>query len=367
MNDKLVMEFDITTIQHLGVKLYTRLYSVLAELIANAWDADATEVKILLNDTDKKKKVLIVEDNGNGMLFDEINNHFLLVGRNRRIENLSLFEEQLNDNSKKNGRKVIGKKGVGKLAVFGIADKITVNTIKDGEENEFTMRLSEIEKQNGSKTYEPKVLKKNKKTDKSNGTKIILEDIKRTSGFDSDKLGIQLAKMFSIFTNKNEINEKIKFYVEIIHNSESPFILTNELKYKSLSSKAEFSWNFPDDFKEKCKEMSYANDKNITGTIYTSEKPLNGNETGIVLYSRGKLVENNTFFSNRANDFVHAYMTGYFHVNFVDEEKKDLISTDRNFMIFSKIFFPSSSLEDNIPLTFSKTKYFGLYLSKNCR
>src|SRR3990172_2230176 len=40
------MEFDIGTIKHLGLQMYSTLPPVIGELVANAWDANATKVKI---------------------------------------------------------------------------------------------------------------------------------------------------------------------------------------------------------------------------------------------------------------------------------------------------------------------------------
>ena len=72
MNEpKLTMTFEANTIQHLGVKMYSNIPPALAELIANAYDACATEVYIRFHDKDDKK--IIVEDNGIGMSFQEVN------------------------------------------------------------------------------------------------------------------------------------------------------------------------------------------------------------------------------------------------------------------------------------------------------
>src|SRR5258705_9231480 len=73
---KLEMSFDPNTIEHLGIKMYSSLPTAIAELIANAYDADAQKVEIYLVDKTKNREI-IVADNGIGMSFDDINNFFL--------------------------------------------------------------------------------------------------------------------------------------------------------------------------------------------------------------------------------------------------------------------------------------------------
>ena len=115
------MTFDLNTLEHLGVKLYTQYPPMIAELISNSWDADADTIKIELFDATEKK--IIVSDDGDGMTKDELNEQFLLIGRNRRLND--------SEGKSREGRPVLGKKGIGKLSMFGIAKKITVTTVKN--------------------------------------------------------------------------------------------------------------------------------------------------------------------------------------------------------------------------------------------
>ena len=147
MEEKLVLKFDPNTIEHLGISLYSKLPSVLSELISNSWDADSDEVKINFIDNSQIKEIEYV-DFGDGMTFEELNEKYLVIGRNRR--------EQIANQTSSKGRKVIGKKGLGKLSVFGICDIIEVISIKDGFKNHFKMDLSEIKKSQGN--YSPDLL-----------------------------------------------------------------------------------------------------------------------------------------------------------------------------------------------------------------
>lgn len=106
--DKLELKFDPGTIEALGIKMYSQLPQALAELIANAWDAAAKNVKVYLEDKDQK--VISVLDDGDGMSFEEIQEKFLRIGRHRREE------EEKRQNSL--GRKITGKKGIGEISTF---------------------------------------------------------------------------------------------------------------------------------------------------------------------------------------------------------------------------------------------------------
>ena len=79
---ELQVTFDINTIDHLGVKLYSTIPPMIAELVSNAWDADANNVYI--NFKNEGEKTITVSDDGIGMTFSELNDYFLKIGRNRR-------------------------------------------------------------------------------------------------------------------------------------------------------------------------------------------------------------------------------------------------------------------------------------------
>ena len=77
------MSLSLNVLNHLGLNLYSNTPAVLSEVIANAWDADATEVKI---DFNLEEKTITVSDDGHGMDLDDINDKYLLVGYRKRDE-----------------------------------------------------------------------------------------------------------------------------------------------------------------------------------------------------------------------------------------------------------------------------------------
>ena len=138
------MKMNRMTVDKLGVKLYDRVYAVLAELISNSYDADAQSVVIkapmgqylaVRHDgvVQSKDVTIEVEDDGSGMTPQELQDFYLVVGKERRTD------PKRGDKSKIYKRAVMGRKGVGKLAPFGVCrfvevlsaggEKITENNI----------------------------------------------------------------------------------------------------------------------------------------------------------------------------------------------------------------------------------------------
>ena len=193
-DNKLTMSFDPHTIEHLGIQMYSVLPNAIAELVANAYDAEASIVNIKLTDIDGIKSISVIDD-GLGMTFDEINNAFLRIGRKRRADD--------NGMSQNNKRKVTGRKGLGKLAFFGIGDIIKVSTKKEGHAVSFTLSWPEIMSCETS-NYEPKYEIQDCGPDE-HGTSVELRDLKRKSGFNTNDLAVSLSKLFNFFDDKFKV------------------------------------------------------------------------------------------------------------------------------------------------------------------
>jgi len=308
MPDNLKMTFDPMTIEHLGVRMYSTLPPVLSELIANSYDADADFVKIRLID-DVEDKEIIIEDNGDGMSFDEINEKFLKIGRNRR-------DEEGDNPTPKKKRRVIGKKGLGKLSFFGIAEEIEIATYKNGKANVFAMKWDDIK--NAKQTYEPTIIKQDEECDKdAHGTTITLKGIHRESDFQPEELTTSLSKIFIVDKN---------FQVSVQHNSDDPIPVANERKYESLDKEVE--WDIPKDIGL---EHDYEKKNEITGHLIATKKPIppRTNMRGVTLFSRHKLVNLPEYFSDSTSSHFFSYLTGWLEVDFIDLLSLDVISTNR--------------------------------------
>lgn len=121
-------------IDHLGIKMYQKPVDVISEFVANAWDADAEDVQITLS-----RESITVKDNGIGMTFDQCQAYYLTVGRDRR-------KDTGREVSKEKDRPVLGRKGIGKFAGFGIAKTIVIDTVskETGERTKFEMNIDNM-------------------------------------------------------------------------------------------------------------------------------------------------------------------------------------------------------------------------------
>lgn len=299
--EKLSMSFEPNTIQHLGVKMYSTMPPALAELIANAYDACATEVYIRLYDADEKK--VVVEDNGVGMSFEQVNDYFLKIGRNRRAEN----------QQSQCGRIPTGKKGLGKLALFGIGDTINITTYQGKEGVSFNLDWNEILNTTG--TYQPK-FNRSENDEKKKGTTITLTNLKRKTGFPVDDYAESIAKLF---------NFQDEFIVYLSLNDGEAIKIDNKLKYQNITS--EFEWDIQDIIK--ANEKDYSEKTNIQGKVVTTEKPLKANLRGITLFANGRMVNYPEFFSPSESSHFYSYTTGWLNVDFIDNWDEDVISTNR--------------------------------------
>ena len=127
-NKEYKLSIDPKILELLGPSLYTNIYYILAELIANAYDAEARNVYIISN-----KDNITVEDDGKGMSYinGDIKKYLSVAEVSRNDEKDSL--------TKVLKRKKMGRKGVGKLAALSVSENVIIKTISNGEKSGFIL------------------------------------------------------------------------------------------------------------------------------------------------------------------------------------------------------------------------------------
>jgi signal transduction histidine kinase len=121
---------DAAMVRRLGRELVAKQETALAELVKNAYDADATTCLVRLV-TDFTNLSLVIEDNGSGMDRDQLVNGFMRLASDSKVQNPV---------SPRYGRKRAGKKGIGRFASERLGRHLRVITQTDGAD--FALGLS---------------------------------------------------------------------------------------------------------------------------------------------------------------------------------------------------------------------------------
>lgn len=318
------LQIDLSVLDHLGINLYSNVPAVMTEMVANAWDADSKEVKITINIDDDFIEVL---DNGNGMTADDINRKFLTVGYRRRDEDAA-------GGVSEGGRPVMGRKGVGKLAPFSIAEIVEVFSTKQGERCGLSMSTDGIRQSKKDKsTYHPSEMDSSELIPEK-GTRIILRKLKRERVRKSN-LRERLARRFSVIGT-----DEFKVYIDGAEvTSRDRGDLTSLQYIWTIGDWQKPAWSEPNRISTLRDSLEgWADEWKIKGWIGTSQKPKDlekaaGNLNGIVVVARGRLFQENIL--GEINDGRHytKYLTGQLEADFLDATADDIATSDRQRVI----------------------------------
>ncbi|WP_336344795.1 sensor histidine kinase [Halalkalicoccus ordinarius] len=120
---------DSQLLSELGERLIATRHVALAELIKNAYDADATRCNIWLENDDNE---LVIKDDGHGMTEAEFEDFWMTIATSNRDRN---------PESRRYGREVQGSKGVGRFAVRNLGLFLELRTVAYDEDADEYRRL----------------------------------------------------------------------------------------------------------------------------------------------------------------------------------------------------------------------------------
>ena len=369
MNDYRI-NIDKKVLRLLGAQLYGDTPSIISELVQNAYDADASTVWITIKTF--TPNTIIVQDNGIGMTPEEINSRFLNIGQDRRA---------LYPTSPK-GRKVLGRKGIGKLAVFSLAKIIDVYSTKDNELAACRLDFDEITLRDGNPvsledegfSFDAHYLSQN-----GTGTMIVLHEIQKDISRSLNYIVNRLIRTFDvnsedfrILIRKNDeefkelkrkdldffadmdtvitFGENFDEVIEKINQNGIPEKYKYAKKYSELSEEKKFQ-KIPYEISVLDKNGSIAKKNfNFSGWIGTiHERPSfkkfvieNNKEKGktkfevsltdnrITVFSRGKIGEFDILPKVQTNRIADAYVIGEIYADiFEDDDLADMAISNR--------------------------------------
>ncbi|MFQ1048040.1 endonuclease NucS domain-containing protein, partial [Avibacterium paragallinarum] len=293
-----------------------------------------------------------VNDNGCGMDIDILKNTYLVIGKSK----YNTLEEQ-REISAKTQRKPMGRKGIGKLAPFGICRQMHVITVKDKKINWLRFSYDEmitIGKTSSVEEYRPDFIFFNKELssydissisnnyaflqshihsfldDKKNtnttGTLIILTELKLKKAISPKQLVESIGQRFTVTLGRPDF----EIYINDTLIDERSALPTWELRIPN-----EGATIVDVNVNGECKSIKY-----WIGFVKEAEWPTE--HAGIGIYAHGKIAQDRPFFFKvQGREILSRYMYGVIEADLIEELEEDLISTDR-----TSINWENSAFED---------------------
>lgn len=326
----LQLGFHGRIIEHIGIQMYQSPTAALAEIVSNAWDADATKVDITFDfDSDKKTEwTITIIDNGNGMTKDECQLKFLSVGYNRREK------EGPNALSANKSRPLMGRKGIGKFAGFGIARFIKIDTVSLEASEQTVFELDQEIIRKGDSYVSTKELQidathdQNAK-DRPNGTKITLRDLDLSKRIALGQFRASLSRRFLVNSTADEFEVKVNnvLIADDVDTASVEMSFPRDFPTSDMTSRGvvvdDDGWG----------TEKLASGKEVRWRVQFYKELVKNEELfGITIFAHKKLAQRPFMFNLSGGLPSQAgpeYMSGKVVADWVDEFGEDVISTER--------------------------------------
>jgi hypothetical protein len=361
-----VLKYSHNIIEHLGLKLYqNKPTNVIAELVSNSWDAEASNSWIDIISNNGSPLAILATDDGVSMSDQEIIDNWLIIAKKKNV----VRETQ------KNKRKPMGRKGIGKLAPFGIGKKVDLLTYKNNKINWLSLNYKDMMSQTEDEiisVYPPKIIAENstsfetssitqyldsfdpKLSDaikkrienikkESHGTIIICHDLNLKRIIESSSLKQSLGRrftvtlntpFFTVYVNGEPLKEEECLPKFILRIPEKDF----ELDKVEIPQFDENGNALLDEEKNPVtisKPIKY-----WVGFVSSSDQTQD--QSGVGVFAHGKMAQDRPFtFDSKGLEIKTRYMYGVIEADWVDEYEDDIISTDRTSIDWGYLGLPA--------------------------
>jgi hypothetical protein len=328
VSDQLILRFSHNIVEHLGLKLYqNKPTRVIAELVSNSWDADANHVHVNMEMSAADRWVAVLDD-GTGMTREALRQSYLVIGHPRRLSPTDRSPA---------GRPLMGRKGVGKLAPFGIArvmDVITAARVEPSAASRVHWLRFHLPKLLGrgdeEVLYMPDLVADGVTLDElplnedptgqvtewrqmvgtdGTGTIVLMSDLSLSRAIPQSGLLSSLGERFTIAIDRG---------IEVAVNGE---------KASSKNALPELEFRIPSSGVLQ-ETIGGQEVRAWVGFVRSASWPQD--QAGVGVYSHGKIAQDRPFtFGVKGKEIFSRYMFAVVEADWLDEQNEDLISTDR--------------------------------------
>ncbi|CAH0244619.1 ATP-binding protein [Stenotrophomonas lactitubi] len=326
--DQLVLKYSHNIVEHLGLKLYQNQPTrVIAELVSNAWDADALSNVINLQ-MDAEPRWVSVLDDGHGMSREVLADAYLVIGHPKRAKPTE---------RSKTGRAFMGRKGIGKLASFGIARIIDIVTAAqtDAGTKVIWLRFDRdalLGQGDQAHTYVPKIVAEGIELAALSFDEDTTGQVRKWADLVAASGGTGTAVIMTQLSIGKAISED-----QLLKSLGSRFtlsagglmsVLVNGKAATEEATLPHMEFRIPENgvVVEKLsdgKEIRY-----WVGFVQSASWPQD--QAGVGVYAHHKIAQDRPFvFGLKGREIYSRYMLGFIEADWLDELDRDIISTDR--------------------------------------
>lgn len=336
--DEIELQVAYGAVKHFGRNLYTTNPPAIAELVANAWDAYATNCEIYNRDEE-----LLIIDNGIGMTDNEFSTRYAVSGFEKSTDDIRIP-------SAREERPYMGRKGIGKFSAFSLGEEYVIYTKSESDDSWKSVKFNyEILLVNEPvvplpvehvddisehlQDYDISLL-----SNLTSGTVIHITNLKRKfiktttenlKNILSRRFSVNISERFdfSLTINNEEVDLKSHFYDEYVE-----FIYFFNMELQEIKNR------FPsadENFIKKIIDKDFLNDNNVSGWIGSVNKPKNLrisdelNSVGVIVYINGKLADENILTSIQNARMSNSYIVGEVNADFLQDENEDPVLSSR--------------------------------------
>ncbi len=335
MSDKVGLELKFlgALVEQLGAQMYPSATATIAELISNAWDADAANVWVQFpfGEPWTESSKIVVLDDGHGMTHTEAADQYLVVGRKRRVE--------ANSDRSRGGRPLHGRKGIGKLAAFGTARILECYSVAQASPTEevhpidFRLNYDHIRLRRAGGSYAAERARDLSSLvspcgkDIVHGTRITLSGLRMKRAIGEERFLNSMSRRFALDANRMRIFFNGKPLSRFNYNVQIrlPRDMTGDRSRRSLHVDGDWA----------TEELS--DGQRVRWWIGFTERPLaDEGQRGISVIARGKMAQRPFHFERVggvSNQLGLEYMVGEVEANWLDQGldiEEDRIQANRD-------------------------------------
>ena len=199
MEEKLHFKVSSGLKDIIGKDLITNELVAIFELVKNGYDADATEINLIIN---SYEDYIIIQDNGKGMNRDDIENKWLFVAHSEKKDSDKVYA---------------GSKGIGRFSCDRLGTKLKLISHKDDEVSKLEIDWGEFEKDSLTKfeeldiTYTSLDVVEDSFIQKS-GTILNISNLRDTWDLNRvNKVIAALQRLVNPFVDDGKININVKY------------------------------------------------------------------------------------------------------------------------------------------------------------